>query len=105
MKQCEFKDYIMSLGFIDNTKNWYSTGSRSDTWFTWSGSKNNAILMDAADNTFTIFNKIRLENGLMYYTNPIHYKLNKKNLKAVQEMREKIINFKKQQRFKMIEEL
>lgn len=105
MKLDDFKDYILSLGFIDNTAKWHKSFDRDNKWFTWPGSRNNVILLNTEDCKFTIFSNICLVDGQMRYGEPIHYKFDEKGLKAVEEMRDKIINFKKQQRFKMIEEL
>lgn len=109
MKLDDFKDYVLSIGFIDNTAKWHKSFDRDNKWFTWPGSRNNVILLDSDCETFTIFSNICLVDGQMHYVDPIHYEFNKIGLKAIEEMRDKIINFKKhfkkQQRLKKIEEL
>lgn len=105
MKMDDFIDHLLSLGFIDNTAKWIRSFDGDDKWFTWPGSRNNVILLDSSRETFTIFSDISLLDGQIHYGDPIHYEFNKIGLKAVEEMRDKIIKFKKQQRFKKIKEL
>lgn len=101
----QIKEYILSLGFIDNTKNWRSHGG-DGVWLTWPGACNNAFLL--SKDYLRIFSWPEDKNGQLHFdggSSILYDNITDFNLDKIKEFRDKIIRFKKEQRFKKIEEL
>lgn len=101
----QIKEYILSLGFIDNTK-WPSHGE-DHVWMTWPGACNNAFLL--SKDYLRIFSYPEQDkNGQLSFAGGasiLYDRMTDFNLDMIKEFRDKIIRFKKEQRFKKIEEL